>query len=163
MTALDQRPREAAGTASVTRELSRSPVRMGSNGDRTPPIALSILLAIHGLAHFVGVFAAFDAFDADESLEYLGGTWMVANDLLIGLLGTLWGAIGVGFVFAAVAVITEFRGWERSLVLLGTLSAALCILALWAAWIGVVVNAVVVTVAVVSASERRPGPPRPAV
>ncbi len=163
MTALDQRPREAPETSSLTSELSRAPDGVEWTGGRTHLFALAILLAVHGLAHFVGVFAAFEAFEANEPLEYLGGTWMVSNDLLIGFLGASWGAIGVGFVIAAVTVITEFRGWERPLILLGTLSTALCILALWAAWIGLIVNAVIVTVAIVSAGEPRLGPPRPAV
>lgn len=163
MTALDQRRREAASTAAVTRELRRAPGWMGRNRDRTPPIAMAILLVTHGLAHFVGVVAAFDAFEANEELEYLGGTWMIGNDLVIGLLGLAWATLGLAFVFAAVAVVTEFRGWERSLILLGTLSTALCVLALWAAWIGIIVNAVIVVVAVVSSNERLPGPPRVAI
>lgn len=163
MTALDQRSREEAGTAAVVRQLSRSPVRMGRAGDRTPPIAMAILLVVHGIAHFVGVVAAFGAFEADEELEYLGGTWMVGNELIIGLLGMLWATLGLAFLFSAIAVVTEFRGWERSLILLGTLSTALCVLALWAAWIGIIVNAVIITVAVVSSNERLPGPPRIAV
>ena len=161
MTALDQRSEET-GTASITRELSRSPARLG-RADRTPPIALAVLLVVHGLAHFVGVMAAFDAFEGDAELEYLGGTWMVGNELLIGLLGMLWATLGLAFVFGAIAVVTEFRGWERSLIMLGTLSTALCVLALWAAWIGIVVNAVIVVVALVASNDRLPGPPRIAV
>ena len=162
MTALDQRRSEETGTATITRELSRSPARLGK-ADRTPPIALAILLIVHGMAHFVGVMAAFDAFEANGELEYLGGTWMVGNDLLIGLIGMLWATLGLAFVFAAIAVVTEFGGWERSLIMLGTLSTALCVLALWAAWIGIIVNAVIVVVAVVAGNERFPGPPRIAV
>jgi len=161
MAALDQHTREEAGPSAVGRQLSRSPARL--RNDRSPPVALAILLVIHGLAHFVGVVAAFDAFEAQEPLGYLGGTWMVENELMIGLLGMLWAALGLGFVFAALAVVTEFGGWERSLTLLGTLSTALCVLALWSSWIGVVVNAVIVGVAVVSSNERFPGPPRLAV
>ncbi len=161
MTALDQRPREEARPSAITRQLSRAPVRI--RNDRTPPIAMAILLVAHGLAHFVGVMAAFDAFEAGEPLEYLGGTWMVGNELLIGAIGMLWATLGLAFVFAAIAVVTEFRGWERSLIMLGTLSTALCVLALWAAWIGIIVNAVIVIVAVVSGNERMPGPPRIAV
>ena len=145
MTALDQRSREEAGTAAVVRQLSRSPVRMARAGDRTPPIAMAILLVVHGIAHFVGVVAAFGAFESDEELEYLGGTWMVGNELIIGLLGMLWATLGLAFLFSAIAVVTEFRGWERSLILLGTLSTALCVLALWTAWIGIIVNAVIIT------------------
>lgn len=162
MTALDQRTREETGTAAVTSQLSRAPARLGK-ADRTPPVALATLLVLHGLAHFVGVVAAFDAFEANEQLEYLGGTWMVGNELLIGLLGMLWATLGLAFVFSAIAVVTEFRGWERSLIMLGTLSTALCVLALWAAWIGILVNAVIVIVAVVSSNERMPGPPRIAI
>lgn len=162
MTALDQRTSEESRTASVTRELSRAPARSGRS-DRTPPIAMAILLVAHGLAHFVGVFAAFDAFEANEPLEYLGGSWTIGNDLLVGLIGMLWATLGLAFVFSAVAVVTEFRGWERSLILLGTLSTALCILALWTAWIGIIVNAVIVVVAIASTNDRLPGPPRVAV
>ena len=161
MTSLGERTREQRGTSAIVEQLSRSPGRLG-NG-RTPPIAMAILLVAHGLAHFVGVVAAFDAFEANEALEYLGGTWMVGNDLLIGLIGMLWATLGLGFVFGAVAVVTEFGGWERSLVVMGTLSTALCVLALWAAWIGIIVNAVIITIAVVSGNERLPGPPRIAV
>ena len=162
MTALDQRRSEETGTATIARELSRSPARLGRS-DRTPPVSLAILLVVHGLAHFVGVMAAFDAFESNTELEYLGGTWMVGNDLLIGLLGMVWATLGLAFVFAAIAVVTEFRGWERSLIMLGTLSTALCVLALWAAWIGIIVNAVIVVVAIVSSNERLPSPPRVAV
>lgn len=163
MTALDRRTREETRTEAVTRQLSRAPARLGATGDRTPPIAMAILLVVHGLAHFVGVLAAFDAFEANETLEYLGGTWTVGNDLVIGAIGMLWATLGLAFVFSAIAVVTEFRGWERSLIVLGTLSTALCVLALWAAWVGVIVNAVIITVAVVSGSERLPNPPRIAV
>lgn len=161
MTALDQGTREDDRLSVITRELGRGPTRLG-NG-RTPPIAMAILLVAHGLAHFVGVLAAFDAFEANEGLEYLGGTWMIENDLLIGLIGMLWAVLGLAFVFSAIAVVTEFRGWERSLIMLGTLSTALCVMALWAAWIGILVNAVIVVVAIVSSNERLPGPPRAAV
>ncbi len=162
MTALDQRTSEDTHTSFVTRELSRAPGRLGRS-DRTPPIAMAILLVAHGLAHFVGVVAAFDAFEANEPLEYLGGTWTIGNDLLIGLIGMLWATLGLAFVFSAIAVVTEFRGWERSLIMLGTLSTALCVLALWASWIGIIVNAVIVVVALVSSNERLPGPPRVAI
>ncbi|MGD2061540.1 MAG: hypothetical protein PVF87_11775 [Acidimicrobiia bacterium] len=156
MTALDQRRSEETETAILTH-------RLGVNGNRRPPIAMTILLVAHGLAHFVGVIAAFDALEAGRPLEYLGGSWMIGGDLLIGLVGMLWAILGLAFVFSAIAVFTEFRGWERSLILLGTLSTALCVLALWAAWIGIIVNAVIVIVALVSSNERLPGPPRVAV
>lgn len=163
MTALDQRTREETRRSTMDRDLNRSLTPMGGMGRRTPPIALASLLVLHGLAHFVGVVTAFEAFGANTELEYLGGTWMIDNGLLIGLLGMLWATLGLAFVFSAVAVVTEFRGWERSVIMLGTLSTALCVLALWAAWIGVIVNAVIVIVAVVSSNERLPGPPRIAV
>lgn len=161
MTALDQRTREEVTPSRIARHLGGGPARL--RNDRTPPIAMAILLVAHGFAHFVGVVGAFDAFDAGEPLEYLGGTWMVGNELLIGAIGMLWATLGLAFVFAAIAVVTEFRGWERSLIMLGTLSTALCVLALWAAWIGILVNAVIVVVAVVSSNEPLRGPPRPAV
>lgn len=161
MTALDQRKPESSSVASMVRELGTGPSRLRS--DRTPPIALALLLVVHGLGHFVGVLAAFDALEANASLEYLDGAWTVSNDLLVGLIGMVWAGIGLSFIFAAVAVVTEFRGWERTLVVLGSLSFAMCVLALWTAWIGLIVNAVVIVVAVVSVGERGGRPPRMAI
>ncbi len=163
MTALDQRTREEIRSSTSDRDLNRSLTPLGSMGRRTPTIAMASLLILHGLAHFVGVVTAFDAFGANAELEYLGGTWMVGNDLLIGLLGMLWATLGLAFVFSAVAVVTEYRGWESTLIMLATLSVALCVLALWASWVGIIVNAVIMAVAVASSSERLPGPPRIAV
>jgi hypothetical protein len=111
----------------------------------------------------VGVLSAFDALETNEPLEYLDGTWMVGNDLLIGMIGMVWAGLALSFMFAAVAVLTEFRGWERTLVILGSLSFALCVLALWTTWIGLIVNAVLIVVAVVSAGDRSLGPPRMAI
>jgi hypothetical protein len=161
MTALDQRKPESSDVASIVRELGHGPSRLRS--DRTPPIALAVLLVAHGLAHFVGVLGAFDALEANEPLEYLDGSWTVSSDLLIGLIGMVWAGIGLSFIFAAVAAVTEFRGWERTLVVLGSLSFAMCVLALWTAWIGLIVNAVVIVVAVVSISDRSRRPPRMAI
>ncbi len=160
MTALDQRTHEASDIATIVRDLDHRPGLLPS---RRTPVALAVLLVIHGLAHFVGVLAAFGALEANEPLEYLDGAWTITSDLLIGLIGIVWACIGLSFVLAAVAVVTEFRGWERTLVVLGSLSFAMCVLALWTAWIGLIVNAVVIVVAVVSIGDRSRRPPRMAI
>lgn len=130
-----------------------SPVPTRAGRGRPAMLGLAALLVAHGLAHFVGVVAAFDAYEAGGTLDYLGGTWTIEGGLAIGLVGMLWATLGLAFAFSAFAVVTEFRGWERPLIVLATLSTGLCVLALWAAWIGVIVNAVILTVAVVSRGE----------
>ena len=103
-------------------------------------IAIAIFLALHGFAHFVG-FAG--AFGLAESVPYkttvLGGT-VNLGDAGIRVFGIVWLIAAAAFLVASAAAMTNQAWWTRALLVATTGSLVLCALALPEAWIGIVLD-----------------------
>lgn len=98
------------------------------------------VVALHGGAHLVGTQAAFDAARASSTVEYLGGALDLGRPWLW-VVGAVWAALAVSFVAIAIVMWFDRLPWRGALVMVATTSTAACIIALWAAWIGILVNA----------------------
>lgn len=160
MSAID--PREPYGSSDMgLLEALGVPPGERSGGARWP-VVFGALLGMHGIAHFVGLVAALDTLEDAGSLEYLGGAWVLSDPTAIRVVGGVWAVLGVAFAFAGVASMSGWRRIVRPVRMLATASTVMSVLALWAAWIGVVVNAMIFVMA--GSSDRpireRSRPPR---
>lgn len=107
------------------------------------------VVALHGGAHLVGTQAAFDAARDASTVEYLGGALELGEPWLW-VAGTVWAALAVAFIGIAIVMWFDRLAWRRTLVMVAIASTAACIIALWAAWIGILVNATIAGFALVS-------------
>ena len=101
------------------------------------------VVALHGGAHFVGTQVAFDAARDAAGVEYLAGALELTGTALW-VAGSLWALLGAAFILLAIAMWFERLPWRAPLVAVAAASFAACVMGLWAAWIGIVVNAVIV-------------------
>lgn len=101
---------------------------------------VAVFLGLHGVAHLVGLQGALQAVEDGEPLPYLMGTWEVGSSSALYALAVAWGVGAVAMVVAAVWLWALRPGWWATLVAMAALSLALSVLALWMAWIGVVIN-----------------------
>jgi hypothetical protein len=116
---------------------------------------LAVLLALHGLAHLVGTDTALRAareqivssylFRQDTSVDYLLGHWEVSQQSTLLLLGASWAVVTVGFLIAASWVWQGRSGWRIRAVPLVTTSLVLSVVALPQAWVGVVIDVILLT------------------
>ena len=103
------------------------------------------VVALHGGAHLVGTQAAFDS----ATVGYLGGA-LELGEPWSWVAGAVWAALAVAFIGIAIVMWFGRLPWQRSLVAVVIASTAACILALWAAWIGILVNATIAGFALAS-------------
>jgi len=97
------------------------------------------VVAVHGGAHLVGTQVAFEAARDGSSVDYLGGALELTGSSLW-LAGSMWAGLAAAFIAVAIAMWFDRLAWRAPLVVLATASFAACVLGLWAAWIGIVVN-----------------------
>lgn len=107
------------------------------------------VVALHGGAHLVGTQAAFDAARDSSTVDYLGGALAVGEPWLW-VAGALWAALAVAFIGIAIVMWFDRLPWRRTLVMVAIASMAACVIALWAAWIGILVNAAIAGFALAS-------------
>ena len=112
-----------------------------------PTRVLGVFLALHGLAHLVGTSASFDRAAAGDSAEYLGGAWTLSDPALLRLAGLIWALVAVAFLYAGAVAWLRRPGWPRLLAVVSAVSLVLCLLALWAAVVGVVIDVALLAVA----------------
>ncbi len=108
-------------------------------------IALSLLLALHGIAHLVGFVVPWRLVQSEE-LPY--DTTILAGRLDLGstgirAYGVLWLVAAVAFVAAAAGCWTARGGWMPFTVAVAAASLLLSILSLPEARIGIPVNLVI--------------------
>lgn len=122
----------------------RRPVKPGTPWQRLG----AGMLAVHGIAHLVGTTDAFRAINDNTSLSYLFGRWEITNTLVLGTAATLWAIVATGFAIGVIAVWFDAT-WRRTTVG-GTVvvSTALCVIALPQTFIGLIVDAALLAVAV---------------
>lgn len=101
---------------------------------------IPLFLTAHGFAHLAGTVTAFEAAANGESLDYLGGAWVISDPTTLRLVGTAWAVVAVAYVAAAIGEWSGWGGWVRFVAVVTVSSLLLSVLGLWAAWIGVLVD-----------------------
>lgn len=101
------------------------------------------VVALHGGAHLVGTQAAFGAASDGSSIEYLGGALELTGSSLW-LAGSMWAGLAAAFIALAILMWFDRLAWRAMLVVVATASFVACVIGLWAAWIGIVVNLAIV-------------------
>ena len=114
---------------------------------RTLVIAAVVILALHGLIHLMGT-TVYMKLGRVEGLSYkttlLGGRWDL-GEMGIAVYGALWLLAAVGFIAAAVGLAA---GWESATLLLVAVTALSLVLTVldWnSAFMGAIVNLVILT------------------
>ena len=110
---------------------------------------LSVFLALHGVAHFAGSTTSLKLIGQGKAAEYLGGSWVVADPTTLRILAAAWAAIGIAFLVVVAAMVWRHPASARlPLATVAALSLTLSVVALWAAVVGVVLNAILLLLAV---------------
>ena len=108
-------------------------------------IVAAIVLALHGLIHFMGTFAYLRILEV-SSLPYktlvLGGRWDL-GEFGTGVFGALWGVAAIGFVIASIAMLLNRSWWRLVLLAVTLLSLVITILDSSLALAGVMLNVVI--------------------
>jgi hypothetical protein len=113
-----------------------------------PTIIASIILILHGLIHLMGTVAYMKFAEIDQ-LPYkttvLGGRWDLGQRGTT-VYGALWAVAAIGFIVAAVALLSGWTWWQP--VLLGVTLFSLVLTALdWGvAYAGVIINFVILAI-----------------
>ena len=102
---------------------------------------LAVLLALHGYAHFVGTADNLRRLDEHSTGQLLD--WTITSPALLGTLAILWAALGSGFIIAAVITGLARPHARATVRALAAASLVLSLASLWATWIGVLVNLVI--------------------
>lgn len=113
---------------------------------RSAPRLFAVFLALHGIAHFVGVTGSLAAIEDGTSEPYLGGWWTISDPVALRTLAVLWALAGLGYVAVAIAMWIGLP-WRRAALIGVTIgSLVLSVAALWAAVVGVVIDVVLLAV-----------------
>jgi hypothetical protein len=122
---------------------------------RASALALAGLFALHGLAHAAGLrdIWGMGGVAAANTSTLLSG--LDAGSAAYAALGVAWVAALLLFVLAAVGVLARRAWWAATAFAATGLSLALCLVWLEAAWVGVVLNAVILAGLVGRAIARR--------
>ena len=108
-------------------------------------IIAAIVLALHGLIHFMGTFAYLRILEV-PSLPYktvvLGGR-IDLGEVGTGVFGVLWFVAAIGFVTVSIAMLLNRSWWRLALLAVTLLSLVVTILDLSLAFAGVVFNVVI--------------------
>jgi hypothetical protein len=111
-------------------------------------VGLAGLMALHGIAHWVGFAVPWRLVQADEmpySTQILGGRVDV-GDAGIRVFGVAWLLLGIAFLLVAAAAWVGRPDWPLSALAVVGASFVMCVLGLPAARIGIRVNAVLLVV-----------------
>jgi hypothetical protein len=108
-------------------------------------VAVAIVLALHGVAHFAGLVDSFAMAGAGGNAEYLGGLWTISDATALRVVGLLWGVVGFVVVLSAALVLVNRRRGRETVMLAVLLSLVLSVMGSWAAVVGVGVNVVLLT------------------
>jgi hypothetical protein len=108
---------------------------------------LAVFLALHGLAHFAGTSRSLQLVDQGKAADYLGGFWVISDPAALRILAAAWAAVGIAFFVVAAIVWRHPAGVRLPLATVAALSLTLCVAALWASIVGVVINAALLVLA----------------
>jgi len=103
--------------------------------------SLGAFLVLHGVAHFVGLSANIDLARDHRAAALLGGVWHVNSRPALLALAIAWGVVGAAVIVTALLIDVGARSSRRVMTVVAAVSLALSIVNLWAAVVGVVINA----------------------
>ena len=113
-----------------------------------PMIIASVLLIFHGLIHLMGT-AAYMKLAVIDQLPYkttvLGGRWELGPRGTT-VYGALWAVAAIGFIVAAVALLSGWTWWQPVLIGVTLFSLILTALDWGVAYAGVIINIVILAV-----------------
>ena len=105
-------------------------------------VLAAILLILHGLIHLMGT-VVYTKLGTVKGLSYkttlLGGRWDLGEGGIT-VFGALWAVAAVGFVVAALALLTGWSWWKPVLIGVTLFSLVLTSLDWGVAFAGIVVN-----------------------
>lgn len=129
-----------------------------SRTGRSPALTriLAAFLVLHGLAHLVGTSVSFTRAADGDSVDYLAGAWTLSDPALLRLTGLMWALAAAAFLYAAAVTWLRSPDWPRVLAIVSVVSLVLCVIALWAAVVGVVIDVALLAVAARAGGLARP-------
>jgi hypothetical protein len=107
---------------------------------------LALLLAAHGVAHFVAVARIVRSIGLELPLALFGGLVVTRNWAIAVLLALTFAAAGTGFLAASRLLVGREQSAGPLLMAVASLSLLLTAVGLWATLGGIVLNLAVLTV-----------------
>lgn len=120
---------------------------------RIVTIAAAILLILHGLVHLVGTAAYACQINMKgfaKNAELLSGHLYV-GDFGVRVFGWLWTLPALGFVAAGFALLAKWPSWKPLLIAVTLLSLILTVLDWSSAFVGGIIDGMILVLVVVSA------------
>lgn len=118
--------------------------------------ALAVLVAAHGLAHFVGTSDSFSRAADGRSVDWLAGGWELSDPVVLRLFAFAWAVLAVAYAAVALAIWFDEPHWPAALALVSLASLAFVAPAVWASIVGLFVDLALFVVGAV-AWRRRAG------
>jgi hypothetical protein len=103
-------------------------------------VPLAVFIALHGIAHFVGVRSNLNRANDRTTAEYLGGAWSISSSSALRVLAVIWALVGLGVIAASVLLAMRPATARPYLTVALAVSLVLCVLSLWTAVVGAVIN-----------------------
>jgi hypothetical protein len=107
----------------------------------------AVVLAMHGVAHFVGTTGNVSSISNRETVNLLGGAFATSNLVVFAVLALLWAIVGAGFIGVAVLVWRQAPTARHALIAVSLASLAIGVVTLWAGTVGVVINVALLVIA----------------
>ena len=109
--------------------------------------ALAVFVALHGLAHLAGTSGLSAKATEGASAALLAGQWTASDPGLLRGLGALWALLALGYLVTAGVVWAGRPAWPAVLAAVTLASLALAVVFLWAAIVGLAIDAALLAVA----------------
>lgn len=109
--------------------------------------ALAVFLPLHGVVHGVGTAESFRSAAEGTAARYLGGLWSLSDPVLLRTIGVLWALVAVAYLVPAWGYWAGASWRRKALVAVTVPSLALSMVALWAAVVGVAIDAILLVLA----------------
>jgi hypothetical protein len=108
------------------------------------PVAIAVLLALHGVAHFVGFLGPWGmAGNVPVQTSLFAGRFQ-ASDGTLKALGILWLLVGLTFIVCAIGELRHASWWSEVTLNAAVLSLLLSISSFPASKIGIPINVVII-------------------
>ena len=111
-------------------------------GHRLAVLGFTVVLVLHGIAHFAGLVDSLDKADEGGSVDYLAGAVTISDPTLLRVAGVVWAAAGTLVVLSALLVLAHHRLARPTVLTALVVSLTLSIVGSPAAVVGVGLNLV---------------------